>query len=86
MKKLVVMCPAFVTDCLETLEEIGLRGRDSFLKAGGTEFTLIPCLNEHPAWLNTLTKWINAFAAGQPTDGEIGAFELAVPTMPTASQ
>ncbi|MEK7684410.1 MAG: ferrochelatase [Verrucomicrobiota bacterium] len=86
VKKLVVMCPAFVTDCLETLEEIGLRGRDSFLKAGGTEFTLIPCLNEHPAWLNTLTKWINAFAAGQPTDGEIGAFELAVPTMPTASQ
>src|ERR1035437_9585235 len=49
VKKLLVICPAFVSDCLETLEEIGLRGRESFLAAGGTDFALIPCLNEPPA-------------------------------------
>lgn len=63
VKRLVVMCPAFVSDCLETLEEMGLRGRDTFLQAGGSEFTLIPCLNEHPAWIATLEKWIGRFMA-----------------------
>lgn len=86
VKKLVVMCPAFVTDCLETLEEIGLRGRDSFLKSGGKEFTLIPCLNEHPSWLNTLTKWISAFAAGQPIAGDKSPPEITSPPALAASQ
>src|SRR5437660_11346084 len=54
LKKLLVMCPAFVSDCLETLEEIGIRGRERFLQAGGTECTFIPCLNEHPLWLDAL--------------------------------
>jgi ferrochelatase len=54
VKRLLVMCPAFVSDCLETIEEIGMRGRETFLEAGGEELTLIPCLNEHPAWLRTL--------------------------------
>jgi protoporphyrin/coproporphyrin ferrochelatase len=54
VKRLLVMCPAFVSDCLETLEEIGMRGRETFLEAGGKEFTLIPCLNEHPLWLKAL--------------------------------
>jgi ferrochelatase len=58
IKRLLVICPAFVSDCLETLEEIGLRGRESFLKAGGTEFTLIPCLNEHPLWVDALERMI----------------------------
>jgi protoporphyrin/coproporphyrin ferrochelatase len=58
-KKLLVICPAFVADCLETLEEIGIRGRESFLQAGGEELTLIPCLNEHPLWLAALEKMIN---------------------------
>ena len=49
VKRLLVLCPAFVSDCLETLEEIGMRGRDSFVKAGGTSLTLVPCMNEHPA-------------------------------------
>ena len=57
-KKLLVICPAFVSDCLETLEEIGLRGRESFLQAGGEKFTLIPCLNEHPLWLAALEKMV----------------------------
>jgi len=58
VRKLLVICPAFVADCLETLEEIGLRGRETFLKAGGAEFTLIPCLNDHPAWIDALEQMI----------------------------
>ncbi|HEX4343392.1 MAG TPA: ferrochelatase, partial [Verrucomicrobiae bacterium] len=46
-KKLLVICPAFVSDCLETIEEIGMRGCEDFMKAGGKEFTRIPCMNEH---------------------------------------
>jgi len=61
VKKLLVMCPAFVSDCLETLEEIGLRGRESFRAAGGTELTLVPCLNEHPLWLEALEKMVRRF-------------------------
>jgi protoporphyrin/coproporphyrin ferrochelatase len=60
-KKLLVICPAFVSDCLETLEEIGIRGRESFLNAGGSEFALIPCLNEHPLWLAALEKMAGRF-------------------------
>ena len=53
-RNLLVICPAFVSDCLETLEEIGIRGRESFLAAGGRELRLIPCLNEHPLWIDAL--------------------------------
>ena len=67
IKKLLVICPAFVADCLETLEEIGLRGRDSFLAAGGTDFALIPCLNEHPLWLEALEKMARRFMAAGPS-------------------
>ena len=62
VKKLLVLCPAFVSDCLETLEEIGIRGRETFVEAGGTELTLIPCLNEHPLWIETLRKMVESFA------------------------
>lgn len=61
VKKLLVICPAFVSDCLETIEEIGMRGRETFLKAGGEELTLIPCMNEHPEWLAALEKMVNRF-------------------------
>jgi len=50
--------PAFVSDCLETLEEIAIRGRELFTEAGGEEFALIPCLNEHPRWLDALEKMV----------------------------
>jgi ferrochelatase len=64
VRKLLVICPAFVSDCLETLEEIGMRGRETFLGAGGAEFTLIPCLNDHPAWIDALENMIvHAFPA-----------------------
>jgi ferrochelatase len=65
IKKLLVMCPAFVSDCLETLEEIGMRGKESFLEAGGTDFKQIPCLNEHPLWLAALEQMTRRFMAGK---------------------
>jgi ferrochelatase len=65
VKKLLVICPAFVSDCLETLEEIGMRGRETFLAAGGKEFALIPCLNEHPLWIEALVKMVEAFGASK---------------------
>lgn len=54
VKKLLVMCPAFVADCIETLEEIGDRGREQFIAAGGTDLQLIPCLNTHESWVQAL--------------------------------
>lgn len=65
-KKLLVICPAFVADCLETLEEIGMRGRESFLECGGQELTLISCMNEHPAWIAALEKMFTDWAAAAP--------------------
>jgi ferrochelatase len=61
-KRLLVICPAFVSDCLETLEEIGIRGRETFLNAGGRDFALIPCVNEHPAWISALAGMVREFA------------------------
>ena len=63
IRKLLVICPSFVSDCLETLEEIGMRGREIFLESGGREFHLIPCLNEHPLWLAFLEGLIGGFVA-----------------------
>ncbi len=60
-EKMLVICPAFVADCLETIEEIGMRGRETFLEAGGQEFQLIPCMNEHPLWLGALEKMVRRF-------------------------
>lgn len=54
VRRLAVICPAFVVDCLETIEEIGMRGKETFLQAGGESFDLIPCLNEHPRWIEAL--------------------------------
>lgn len=56
-KKVLVICPAFVTDCLETLEEIAIRGEEVFKDAGGESLTLIPCLNDHPDWVSLLADW-----------------------------
>ncbi|MDR0792367.1 MAG: ferrochelatase [Chitinophagaceae bacterium] len=56
IKKLLVICPAFVSDCLETLEEIAIRGKDIFMAAGGEYFEMIPCMNVQPAWVNAVVK------------------------------
>ena len=60
IKNLLVLCPAFVTDCLETLEEIEIQGSESFKEAGGETLTLVPCLNAHPDWVHTVAQWITA--------------------------
>jgi len=64
IKNLLVVCPAFVSDCLETLEEIVMRGRDSFLDAGGESFTAIPCMNTQPLWVQKVTEWLKNYFAG----------------------
>ena len=58
IKRLAVTCPSFVTDCLETIEEIGIRAKEQWLSLGGEEFTLIPCLNDSALWVNAITKLI----------------------------
>ncbi len=64
VKKILVVCPAFVSDCLETLEEIAGEGKEIFLHAGGESFTMIPCLNVHPLWVQAITKWIKDYVDG----------------------
>ncbi len=59
IKKLVVACPSFVTDCLETLEEIGMRGKEQWKNKGGSQFVLAPSLNTHPKWLRAITELIH---------------------------
>ena len=54
IKKIAIVCPSFVCDCLETLEEIGIRAREQWLALGGTELTLIPCLNDDARWITSL--------------------------------
>ncbi|MGH7980941.1 MAG: ferrochelatase [Limisphaerales bacterium] len=61
IERLLVICPAFVSDCLETLEEIGMRGRETFMKAGGKELAQIPCMNDHPLWIKALEKMAGEF-------------------------
>lgn len=61
VKRLAVICPAFISDCLETLEEIGMRGREVFQKFGGEELTLVPCLNDHPEWIDALEAMVSRF-------------------------
>lgn len=56
VKRMLVICPAFVSDCLETLEEIGIRARESFIAAGGEDLQQIPCMNDHPAWIEALAQ------------------------------
>ena len=54
LRKVDVICPGFVADCLETLEEIGMECREAFIEKGGREFSLIPCLNERDEWILAL--------------------------------
>ncbi|PWU04511.1 MAG: ferrochelatase [Verrucomicrobia bacterium] len=58
IKKLLVICPAFVADCLETLEEIAMAGKEAFIQAGGEFYNQIPCLNMHPRWIQFLANKI----------------------------
>lgn len=60
--RLAVITPAFVSDCLETLEEIAMEGKEEFLEAGGTEYLHIPCLNDREDWVALMGEWIGQWA------------------------
>ncbi|MGF6148179.1 Ferrochelatase [Kingella potus] len=64
IEELDVVCPAFVSDCLETMEEIAVEGRETFHAAGGKTFRYIPCLNDNPDWIDTLAAIVRHEAAG----------------------
>ncbi|MEL7268514.1 MAG: ferrochelatase [Bacteroidota bacterium] len=61
--RLAVITPAFVSDCLETLEEIAMEGKEEFEEAGGEHYKHIPCLNDSDAWVSLMAKWITAWEA-----------------------
>ncbi|MEM7658988.1 MAG: ferrochelatase [Bacteroidota bacterium] len=61
VKHLAVACPAFVADCLETIEEIGMEAKEEFMEAGGSSFTMIPCLNDREAWADLLADYVKAW-------------------------
>lgn len=64
MTGVAVLCPGFTADCLETLEEIGVRERRTFVRAGGSDFRLIPCLNADSAWVDALEGMVLREAQG----------------------
>lgn len=72
-----VVCPGFVADCLETLEEIAMEGKESFQHAGGGEFHYIPCLNDNPVWMAALAEIVQEHLQGWPTRGQPDAQALA---------
>lgn len=61
IKKMAIVTPAFVSDCLETLEEIAMEDKEIFHQAGGKEFTVVPCLNDRDDWVTLLTDWIDTW-------------------------
>ena len=70
-----VICPGFVSDCLETLEEIAMEGKASFLNAGGGEFHYIPSLNERPDWIEALSGIVMENLAGWINQADVGGGE-----------
>jgi ferrochelatase len=70
VRRVDVLCPGFVADCLETLEEIAMEGRRDFLTAGGRELHAIPCLNDDPALIRTLAGLIEVHAGSWPVRAE----------------
>ena len=70
-----LMCPGFVADCLETLEEIDQEARAAFLAAGGERFSYVPCLNDAPEWIAALAALAERHLAGWPTKASPSAHE-----------
>ena len=64
VRRLVAICPGFTADCLETLDEIGREGAEQFSSGGGQQFHLVPCLNDHPAWLDAMAAIARQELAG----------------------
>ncbi|MDQ6757648.1 MAG: ferrochelatase [Bacteroidota bacterium] len=70
IKKLLIICPAFVSDCLETLEEIAIRGKEIFMNSGGVSYEMIPCLNTNPLWVKAIEGWVNPSISPKGEDME----------------
>ena len=68
MKNLAIVTPAFVSDCLETLEEIAMEGEEIFHEVGGKKFTVVPCLNDRKEWVKVLSRWIDEWAHQKPVE------------------
>lgn len=62
VKHMAIVTPAFVSDCLETLEEISMQGKEIFHEMGGDQFATVPCLNDDEEWVTLLSQWINDWA------------------------
>ena len=77
VKRVDVVCPGFTSDCLETLEEIGMEARAAFLLAGGKVFHYIPCLNDDPEWITALCHVSERHMAGWDTQDETDTQALA---------
>ena len=83
-RRVDVVCPGFVADCLETLEEIAMEGKEDFLHAGGGEYHYIPCLNERDDWMHALTDlvmdnlhgWLKEPDAGELEQGRLRALAM----------
>ena len=67
VRRVDVVCPGFVADCLETLEEIAIEGKQAFLSSGGSEFHYIPCLNDDAQWVGALADLVERELLGWPT-------------------
>ena len=63
IKNLAVVTPAFISDCLETLEEIGMEAKEDFKEKGGDEMHVVPCINDRDDWVNVLSRWIDEWAS-----------------------
>ena len=60
-KNVLVICPGFSSDCVETLEEISMQGKESFVKSGGSNFDVVPCLNDNDDHINLLQHLVKRF-------------------------
>lgn len=69
LKNLAIVTPAFVSDCLETLEEIAMEGQEIFHEVGGENFSVVPCLNDRDDWTRVLSRWIDQWALAQSMEG-----------------
>jgi ferrochelatase len=61
-KELAIATPAFVSDCLETLEEIGMEAAEDFEEKGGAHLHVIPCINDREEWVNVMSRWVDEWA------------------------
>jgi protoporphyrin/coproporphyrin ferrochelatase len=78
VKRVDVMCPGFVSDCLETLEEINEEAREAFLESGGEQFHYIPCLNDSADWIQALTDLAERHLQGWDTRAAVDEGTLAL--------